>query len=299
MSEMSTLTRVSLALAFTALHPGLVLAQAQERAIYASVTHEAGAPVTALAATDFVVREDGVQREILRVSPATDALQIAVLVDTSQAIEPYVNDLRNALRTFFKDLQGKHDIALFGFGERPTLLADYTRDQTRLEAGVGRIFAQSGSAAYVLDAIVEVSRGLRKREEETRSVIVVITAEGPEFSQRYHETVLDELRESGTTLYSLVLARPGRSLLTDGAREREFTLSIGAQRTGGRREDLLTSMALTGRLHDLGAELNNQYRVVYARPALLIPPKRVDVSVNRPGVTVRAPRAPREPRTTS
>jgi Ca-activated chloride channel homolog len=295
---MSTLTRVSLALAFTALHPGSVLAQAQERAIFATVTHEAGAPVTALAATDFVVREDGVQREILRVSPATDALQIAVLVDTSQAIEPYVSDLRNALRTFFKDLQGKHEIALFGFGERPTLLADYTRDQTRLEAGVGRIFAQSDSAAYVLDAIVEVSRGLRKGEE-TRSVIVVITAEGPEFSERYHETVLDELRESGTTLYSLVLARPGRSLLTDGAREREFTLSIGAQRTGGRREDLLTSMALAGRLHNLAAELNNQYRVVYARPAMLIPPKRVDVSVNRPGVTVRAPRAPREPRTTS
>ena len=195
-------------------------------------------------------------------------------------------------------MRGKHEIALFGFGERPTLLADYTRDPSRLEAGVGRLFAQSGSAAYVLDAIIEVSRGLRKRED-MRSAIVVITAEGPEFSERYHETVLDELRESGTTLHSFVLARPGRPLLSDGAREREFTLAIGARRTGGRREDLLTSMALTGRLHDLGAELNNQYRVVYARPATLIAPERVDVSVNRPGVTVRAPRAPRETRTTS
>ena len=95
---MSTLIRVSLVLAFAALYPGSVLAQAQEREIYASVIDEAGAPVTALAATDFVVREDGVQREILRVSPATDPLRIAVLVDTSQAIEPHVSDLRNALR---------------------------------------------------------------------------------------------------------------------------------------------------------------------------------------------------------
>lgn len=295
---MSILIRVSLVLAFAALYPGSVLAQAQERVIHPSVIDKAGVPVTALAATDFVVREDGVQREILRVSPATDPQRIAVLVDTSQAIEPYVSDLRNALRAFFKDMRGKHEIALFGFGERPTLLADYTRDPSRLEAGVGRLFAQSGSAAYLLDAIIEVSRGLRKRED-IRSAIVVITADGPEFSERYHETVLDELRESGTTLHSFVLARPGRPLLSDGAREREFTLAIGARRTGGRREDLLTSMALSGRLHDLGAELNNQYRVVYARPAMLIAPERVDVSVNRPGVTVRAPRAPRETRTAS
>lgn len=291
---MSSLARIAAVLAFTTVaDPGLAFAQAQERAIYVSVLDKAGAPLTSLAAADFIVREDGIQREVLTAVPTTDPRRIAVVVDTSQAMEPHISDLRNALRGFFKSMQGKHEIALFGFGERPTLLADYTRDHARLEAAVGRVFAQSGSGAYLLDAIIEVSQGLRKREG-ARSAIVVITAEGPELSERYHRAVLDELQAADATLHSLVLTRRRASLLNDAAREREFALAKGAQLTGGRHEEVLTSMALPGRLQALAVELKNQYRVVYARPDTLIRPEKAEVSVNRSDVVVRAPRASRK-----
>ena len=63
-----------------------------------------------------------------------------------------------------------------------------------------------GSGAYLLDAISEVSNGLRARED-ARKVIVVITSEGPEFSTRYHTNVLDALRDADVTLHSFVLTR--------------------------------------------------------------------------------------------
>jgi Ca-activated chloride channel homolog len=289
--EMSILKHVSLTIVVIALIPGLAFAQTDERVIYASVIDEEGAPVTALTASDFIVRENGVQREILRVAPAAAALQIAVLIDTSQSMEPYVSDVRRALRDFFNQMAGEHELALVAFGERPTVLVEYTRDPARLEEGIGRVFAQSGSGAYLLDAIVEVSRELLKRER-TRSAIVVITAEGPEFSERYHQAVLDELHGSAATLHAFVLTRRNASFLNHAAREREITLAQGARVTGGRREDLLTSMALGTTLHELAAELKNQYEVAYARPGTLVPPDRVRVSVNRPGITVRAPRTP-------
>ena len=271
--------------------PAVASAQAEGPSIYASVLDRRGSPVTALTAADFTVREDGVQREVLRVSRASEPIRIAVLVDTSQAMQPHVNNLREGLRAFFKQLQGEHEIALFEFGDRPTRLVDYTADPSRLEAGVGRLFARPGSGAYVLDAIVEASRGLRQREG-ARSVIVVITAEGPEFSDRYHKSVLDELRASDATLNSFVLARRRTPLLSNGAREREFALTKGATMTGGRREDLLTSMGLSDRLGDLAAELNAQYRIVYARPDVLIAPERIDVGVKGTSLTVRAPQVP-------
>ena len=62
--------------------------------------------------------------------------------------------------------------------------------------------------------------------------------------------------------------------------------------TGGRRDDLLTSMMLTNRLQSLAAELNSQYQITYARPRMLLPPKVLDVSVKRPGLTARARRWP-------
>jgi von Willebrand factor type A domain len=148
-----------------------------ELAIYASVLNDRGSPVTSLGPADFVVREEGVEREVTQVSPASEPVRIAVLADTSQSMEPYINDLRGTLRSFFKEINGNADIALFEFGDRPARLVDYTRDPTLLEAGIGRLFARRGGGAYALDAIVEASRDSRVRES-ARPVIVVISGPG-------------------------------------------------------------------------------------------------------------------------
>ena len=83
--------------------------------------------------------------------------------------------------------------------------------------------------------------GLREAGE---SVIVVISGQGPEFDQRFHQTVLKDLRASRATLHSIVVTRSRVPILRDDVRERELTLTEGASITGGRREDLLTSMSL-------------------------------------------------------
>ena len=81
-----------------------VWAQATERTVYASVSDKNDAPVTGLAAGEFIVREDDTAREVLRVSTATEPMHIAVLVDTSQAMEEHMLDIRTALRSFFKQM---------------------------------------------------------------------------------------------------------------------------------------------------------------------------------------------------
>lgn len=193
-------------------------------------------------------------------APASGPMRIAVLVDTSQAMEPHINDMRNALRGFFRELQGNADISLYEFGERPARLVDYTRDPVLLNAGVGRLFARPGSGSYVLDAIVEASRELALKESG-RAAIVVISGQGPEFSNRQHDNVLKELRGSRATLDSIVVTRRRLPILRDDVRERELTLSEGAAATGGRRKDLLTSMSLADALTDLARELKTQNRV--------------------------------------
>src|SRR5580765_2381734 len=56
--------------------PVLLHAQAVQRSIYASALDQNGAPVADLGPSDFVVREDKVAREILKVAPASDPMQI-------------------------------------------------------------------------------------------------------------------------------------------------------------------------------------------------------------------------------
>jgi Ca-activated chloride channel family protein len=251
--------------------------------------------VTTLSPSDFVVREGGVAREVLRVQPASEPAQIALLVDTSAAIEPNVGDMRRALERFFKEVGGRHEIALIAYGERPTVLVDYTRDVKRLQSGLGMIFPRANAGTELLDAIVEAGRGLQLRKAE-RPVIVVFNARGQEFGERSHQSVIDALRPIPVALHALVLARRGtKSPLSADQRqmqELEQSIAEGTRLTGGRREELLTTMALGDKLHALLEDIDNQYKVTYARPKTLIPPETLEVTSKRPEITVRARRIP-------
>jgi VWFA-related protein len=283
-------SRLLLALTTLALlSPVPVRAQAEEWTVYASVVDRTGVPVTGLGPADFVVRENGMAREILRALPASDSLRIALLIDNSQEMRTELIDIRQGLRTFVNEIDRRHEVAIVGFGGPPTVLIDYTKDVKRLETGIGRLIARPGTGSYLLSAIIETSRTLRKRRD-LRRVMVIITTQGPEFSEISYQTVLGFVRESGAPMHSYVLMREGVSPTDPAAQEVELTLAVGTQMTGGRREDLLSAMAITSRLQSLATELNNQYQIVYARPKTLIPPKTIDVGVRKPDVVVRAPR---------
>src|SRR3989442_1344028 len=83
-------------------------------------------------------------------------------------------------------------VAIIAIGERPTILTDYTSGAADLQKGIGRLWSLPGTGAYLLDAIIEVCQGIKKREAR-RPVIVAITEEGPEFSNRHYDQVLDPL----------------------------------------------------------------------------------------------------------
>jgi hypothetical protein len=69
------------------------------RDIYVSVLDDKGQPVPGLTTADFVVREDGTLREVLKAGPATAPLQVALLVDDSQASTPLIQPLREGPST--------------------------------------------------------------------------------------------------------------------------------------------------------------------------------------------------------
>ena len=259
---------------------------ARTRDIYASVLDSKGAAVPGLTAPDFVVREDGVAREVLKAGPATAPMQIIVLIDDSEAATSAIQRIREGLTAFVDKLNGRAEIGLVTIGERPTSLVQYTTDTAALKKGIGRLFARPGAGAYLLEGIQEVTRGLEKREPE-RPVIVAITTEGVEFSNLQHEQVVKPLEASGAAFHVLAIGMPSANM-ADEMRNRAIVLAEGTERTGGRRDQLLAESSIVEALPRLADELLNQYVVTYGRPEMLIPPEKVQVSVSRPGVTVRA-----------
>jgi len=259
-------------------------AQPAPMAMYVSVLDRDGVPVPGLTAREFVVRENGVRREVLRVEqPVTGAIDIALLVDNTAASSPHLQDVRQAVAAFVEAMHAAHFISLVTFADRPTVAADYTHDLAKLTGGIGRLFPIAGSGSYLLDALIETSKGLAKRKPE-RAAIIVISAEGPELGNYHHDEVLSALANSGASMTALVLTPRTVDRVSDETRRRLIVLDRGPAQSGGVRYDLLSSMALPGKLKLVASQLANQYRVVYARPESLIPPDKFEVSVTRPGL---------------
>ena len=256
----------------------------RERAIFVSAVDTKGEPVEGLSVNDFIVTEDGRRREVLRVSRAIEPMDIALLVDNSAAADNAISSLRTALGKFVAKMAQGNQITVIGLAARPTVLVDYTSNVRQLEQGVGRIFAQTNDGMTLLDALIETSTGLRRREN-TRAVLVPIITDGVEFSNRYSRDVIAAIREAGASLHAVTIGN--FPVATDIQREREFTIAGGTRQTGGQRIMLLTELGLDEALQKLARQLSSQYKVVYGRPESFLPPEKIEVSSSKPGVTMR------------
>jgi VWFA-related protein len=260
-------------------------AGARERTLYVSAVDDKGEPVESLASDAFVIREDGVRREVLRVSRAIDPIDIALLVDNSAAAEDQVIYMRDALRKFVATLAPHNQIAVITLAERPTIAVDYTSDTAKVTAATGRLFAMSQSGMTLLDGIIETAKGLAKRETPRATMVGVIT-DGPEFTNAYARDVIAALQRARASLY---LVTVGQFMYSEehGIRERSLLLDQGPRESGGDRMALLSPMGLDNALQKLARQLSSQYKVVYGRPQSLIPPEKTEVSSSRTGVTMR------------
>jgi len=273
------------ALLFAAL-PAAIFAQAEQRSIYVSALDQSGAPVASLQPRDVIVREDKATREVLNVTPAAQPMRLAILVDNSQAAEPFIRDYREGLVAFLNGIAAdpngvKHQVSIVTVGERPTINTEGTTDIAQLVKGAQRIFSTPGSGTYLLDGIIELCQGLTKREA-SRPVIVAVTTEGPELSERNYQSVLEPLYESGAAFHVVVVGTPRNE-----DQDRAIVLDRGTHDSGGRYDTVLVSNALDVRLKQVAAELTHQFKVTYARPQTLIPPAEITVAAVKPGLIVR------------
>ena len=253
--------------------------------MFVSAVDAKGEPVEGLGPADFVIREDGAAREVLRVSHATEPIDIAILVDDSAASEGVIPRVREALTSFIRTTSKGNQISIVGLADRPTILANYTANTKLLQDAIGLLWPRTRAGSTLLDAIYEVSRGMEKRDTP-RAVIVAVITDGGDFANRQYKQVMDEVKQAGAAIHAITVGDFGATD-DEELRNRARVLSEGTRTSGGQRVNLLTPMSVQQTLERLGRELTAQYKVVYGRPESLIPPEKIEVSARRPGVIMR------------
>ncbi len=286
-----------LAVAVIAASPDVRAGQAQretrERGVVVGVVSDAGKPVTGLGPADFSIREDGRSREVLRVAPAPPPSHLALLVDDSAQARDAVLYLRTALVAFVRRMLGGEQapqIGLWTFGERPTRRADYSPNSAQVERAIERIFALEGSGSYLMEAVSEIAKDLKKKKAERPAIVAFVDERGPEFSNLLSRNVADALKDAGASLWTITRQAQNQNMGVPEVRERAMVLGDVTGWSGGTNAILLTPQALDGAFVSVADQIIGRHLVTYTRPETLVPPTKIEVEVTRPNTRLRVTR---------
>jgi hypothetical protein len=269
-------------LAVASVHAAALPQQPRQRTIQVLVLDRNEAPVPDLTERDFTVREDNQAREIVRVSPAAPPPAIVLLIDDSQAAMPVMTDVRSALTAFadtMADQSPAPQIRLSTFGDRPTVVTDFSPSFSAVSRGIERLHGRSSAGATFLDAIVETCRDLRSRKIMDAVIVAFVAEAGPEFSDVRSRMVSDALRGVRASLWTITLQdRNGGNLGDDAARERAAVIGDVTVTSGGRDARVLAQPAIAPAFQKLAGQLLTRYDVTYGRPESLVPPSKLEVT---------------------
>ena len=244
-----------------------------EKSVFVSVLDGNGRPVKDVHLGDIVLREDGQDREIVTIKPATQPLSVAVLVDTAQGArvrdaygtpEEYVRDLRVSVAAFAQQIFLLHpqaSVSLMEFGQAAITMIGYTSDAAEIDKGVNRIVSRPGVGSVLGEALEAANKELAKRDSARRAIVSINLEPSDEQSFENAGSLKDAFRRSGAQLWSVSVQRGGLK-----NSRRDLVLNDFARLSGGRRDFVVGISAVPDILRAYASALAMQYEVVYKRP---------------------------------
>jgi Ca-activated chloride channel homolog len=139
----------------------------------ATVKTKAGQIMGELKKEDFEVREDGVAKKIELFSRDQLPINLALVLDLSDSIGPFLAPLRDAAATTLAALKPDDEVALFTFSTEAQLSVPLTKDKTRIAEQISSF--KAGGATNINDGIFVASEYLLKEAPKGRRVIILIS----------------------------------------------------------------------------------------------------------------------------
>ena len=243
------------------LCPPALSAQTVPKRIYVSAVDTAGQPVTDLTAADLQITEDGVTRAVSRVTLGTAPLRIVLLVDSSTATGPMMNNFRIALNGFVDLLPPGHEVSFITTGGQIRVRTPASADRETLKSEIGRFASEGGANAFLETMIESDSRILKPAPAQWPILVIVTTDNGdtrrePDLA-RYNRFMNDFLNRGGVA-HAVVIAGKQSGPVTDIAQNL-------VQNTGGTFVSIVVDSALPERLKTIAARLADDHRVMVDR----------------------------------
>jgi VWFA-related protein len=267
----------------------LAFADPTSRTVCVTAMGKDGGELSALAPADFTLKEGGKERQIVSVTPLATPLQVALVVENGLTGD---NSVRMSMGHLIQHLNGRADVALIVVSQRAVTTVDFTRDGNALIAGINQLGLYSPTQQDNLpEGLYDVAHLLTTRPEGRR-VIVTLAIDGQQASAMPAQQILDGIRDTGVVLYAITL--PGRSISSDvtslaDQSARSQVLGDGSKQSGGRRQEVPSTMGMPKVMDEFLQELDHSYVITYTLPDGAKPSNHFELKLKRKNSVLRAP----------
>jgi Ca-activated chloride channel family protein len=240
----------------------------------AGVADDKGRPVADLTREDFAVYEDGQLQSIEFFGREDLPISFGLLLDRSQSMGE-TGKLENAkavASSFLRAGNSQNEAFCLAFNEMPALIADFTSDYPKIEAGMARVGHEGGTALY--DAIIEGLDRLAQARHRRRA-LVVITDGRDQHSNHSLAELIRRAQQSDAQIYTVGFFSPveadiykgdGRTVkLADGTEvdNPRFVFKTLAAETGAETFFPRSAKELADTIARIAASLRRQYTLAY------------------------------------
>jgi VWFA-related protein len=269
--------------------------------VNASVTDRNGRAIPGMRDSDFAVYEDGSERKIVEVSPATEPFNLVLLLDVSGSVEERIDFIRKAARDFLKTASPQDRISIISFCDDIKVISGFSTDRSLLSRKLDEIDAGGATALYdsLAYTLVDTLKPLRGE----RTAVVILSDGDDNKSFIPFPAILEATIESGALIYPLYVPSglipessvPRPSITVDPMRTRYLTITTRAAEEGEKLATVSGGVFYPiKRLEDLQiaydevvAQMRTAYTITYASPQDSKGHRRIRVRANRDGASVR------------
>jgi Ca-activated chloride channel family protein len=168
----------------------------------ATVKTKAGHIMADLKKDDFEVREDGVPQKLEIFGRDELPLEVALVLDLSDSIGPFMGPLREAATTALGALKPDDQVALFTFATDAELRVPFTSDKSKIAEQFGTF--KVGGATNINDGIFVAAKYLLGAPPKGRRVIILISDDvGTDAGGQGTHDIVTEAIASDAVLYNL------------------------------------------------------------------------------------------------
>jgi VWFA-related protein len=252
-----------------------------------------------LAASDFTVFEEGVRQRITSVVKEDGPVNTVLLMEYGAFANYFYDTIMHAARTFVARAMGPRDYtAVAGYGTRPEVLTDFTRNRNELHEAFNAFRHASGYAdSNLFDGLKFVLAGGETANDtwyaglasvQGRKAVVVIGTGFDDFSRTSYDDVREYIAYSGVPIYTIGIgelqflrAEPYiRPIDRVDFLQAQNTFRTLSEESGGRYYNVRFQGELEGIMQSIGAMLRNQYTITYAPAGRARPDKRQEIEIH-------------------